>query len=77
MTEGGERRGIISARREGGEICVRGTGYFSLKGGIREGKREESRRRGGEGDWVKILRNERRGWDREKFVALVLQFGGR
>ena len=56
MTEGGERRGIISARREGGEICVRGTGYFSLKGGIREGKREESRRKGREGDKMNLLR---------------------
>ena len=40
-------------------------------------KREESRRRGGEGDRIKLLRNERRGWDGENFVALVLQFGGR
>ena len=45
--------------------------------GRREGKREESRRRGGEGDQMKLLRNKRRGWDEEKFVAVVLQFGGR
>ena len=60
-------------RNKGRYLCQ---GYFTLKKG-REGRREESRRRGGEGDQVKLLRNERRGWNGEKFVAVVLQFGGR
>ena len=48
-------------------------GYFNLKKG-REGKREESRKRVGKGDQMKLLSNERRGWNGEKFVAVVLQF---